>query len=47
MRIEANMKYLVRNHGSTVAKTMKQVEERKQELDQWGVDYAETLAKNS
>jgi hypothetical protein len=47
MRIEANLKYLARNHSSDVAKTMKQVEERKQELEQWGVDYAETLAKNS
>ena len=47
MRIEANLKYLARNHGSDVAKTMIQVEERKLELDQWGVDYAETLAKNS
>ncbi len=47
MRIEANLKYLSRNHSSAVAKTKKQVEERKQELDQWGVDYAETLAKNS
>jgi hypothetical protein len=47
MRIEANLKYLVRNQGSTVAKTKKQVAERKQELDQWGVNYAETLAKNS
>jgi hypothetical protein len=47
MRIEANLKYLARNHGSAVAKTKKQMEERKQELEQWGVDYAETLAKNS
>jgi hypothetical protein len=47
MRIEANMKYLARNQGTTVAKTMKQVEERKQELEQWKVDYAEKLAKNS
>jgi len=47
MRIEANLKYLARNHKSLRDSVQQRVLERKQELDQWGVDYAETLAKNS
>ena len=47
MRIEANLKYLTRNHQSTNEKTIDQVEARKKELDKWGVDYAEAPGKNS
>lgn len=47
MRIEANLKYIGRNQSSDNDATVKKVAERRKELDEWGVDYAELLKKNS
>lgn len=47
LRIEANLKYISRNQNSGSAKTIEKVAERKRELDEWDVNYAELLKKDS
>lgn len=47
LRIEANKKYIARNAGSETEKVKAKLAERKKELDEWGVDYAELVAKNT
>lgn len=47
LRIEANLKYIGRNVKSEDEKTIAKLELRKKELDEWGVSYAEIVAKNS
>lgn len=47
LRIEANLKYIGRNVKSERDKTKVSLAFRKQELDEWGVSYAEIVAKNS
>jgi regulatory protein YycI of two-component signal transduction system YycFG len=46
-RIEANMKFIQRNHESADKNVIEKVAERKKELDQWTVDYAKVLTKNT
>lgn len=46
MRIDANLKYISRNHATDVQKVKEKLLLRTKELDEWEVDYAELLKKD-